>query len=252
MIGGILLEERKRAPDGKPRPKRWHEWVEAAKLRMIGTPRQHASAVIGVSPTTMQQWEESVYWWREAILEAERQWLKHMDESVRVGLQEAISKTVTRMKGGKMSSTDLSFLKWYTERRWPNQFAPPATRKELEDSEREQYLVGAIPAGLLRKARGNGKAREEEEEESEEGPEPDAPADEPEREELSEEERAALLAKPRWELAVEEELSEPERADAPGGEDGGEGGRVPGSRRPPLPPEGPTEPKFSSGEAGTE
>jgi hypothetical protein len=130
------------------RPPNFERWVGAAFLRLLGNSQNETAAAIGVSERSIRRWEASPDW-PKAIEEADRRWLKNLDGMMRRGMRSTVSRLKEDIIAGRREAYD--FIKWYAERRWP-EFAPPARRLQAELLERRQYIVGAVPAGLIRRS----------------------------------------------------------------------------------------------------
>jgi len=133
----------------KDQPHNFDQWVGAAFLRLLGNTQSEAAAAVGLSERTVRRWEARPEW-SQAIREAESRWLKGLDPQMRRAMESAVGRLSADLQAGSREAH--SFLKWWAERRFP-EFAPPAKKREIEDLERPQYIVGAIPAGLIRRLR---------------------------------------------------------------------------------------------------
>jgi len=130
-------------------PQNFDQWVGAAYLRLLGRSQAETAVAIGVSERTIRRWETRVEW-PQAIKEAESRWTKNLDQKMMRVMEGTVARLPEDLQVGSREA--YSFLKWYAERRYP-EFAPPARRLQAEVLEKRQYLVGAIPAGLIRQAR---------------------------------------------------------------------------------------------------
>jgi len=130
-------------------PQNFDQWVGAAFLRVVGITQVETAAFIGVSDRTLRR-REARPEWSQAVKEAGGRWLKDLDGRVRRVMEETVARLPGDLQAGKREA--YNFVKWYAERRFP-EFAPPAKKLQAELLEKRQYLVGAIPAGLIRRSR---------------------------------------------------------------------------------------------------